>query len=313
MIRQLFRAATIASLLVCAVSCGRNKPVPLSPPFVQIDPTTLNGETAMSEVASFVALGPRESGTAGALAAATHIADRLRKFGMEPLVEEFADICPRGTITFRNVIGIIDGPTEDTVILGSHYDTRSGIAGDFVGANDSGSSTGLLLELARICSSLDWTGPDLVFAFFDGEECMKKYSANDGLHGSRQLANSLVRNQTAAKVKAVIILDMIGDSDLNVEIPHNSHAGLRQMLLEAATEEGARLKFGHTLSNILDDHQSFLSAGMPAIDIIDFKYGSQPGKNDYWHTAEDTMDKLSPASLQTVGRVVIRLLNRLAE
>ena len=112
-------------------------------------------------------------------------------------------------------------------------------------------------------------------------------------------------------VTAVILLDMIGDSDLNIGIPQNSSRHLASLVFDSAKEENARNKFSLSDNNILDDHVPFLQAGVAAIDIIDFDYGSQPGKNDYWHTDKDTLDKLSADSLQTVGRIVIRTLNRL--
>jgi glutaminyl-peptide cyclotransferase len=150
-----------------------------------------------------------------------------------------------------------------------------------------------------------------MFAFFDGEECISRYEKNDGLHGSRRLAEQLVKDGRSAKVRAVIILDMVGDRDLNITIPHNSALSLVSALFAAAEKEGTREKFTLWMTQILDDHTPFLSAGMPAIYIIDFEYGSARGQNDYWHTPQDTVDKLSVQSLGIVGRTVLRLLDDL--
>ncbi|MCX7006757.1 MAG: M28 family peptidase [Kiritimatiellaeota bacterium] len=166
----------------------------------------------------------------------------------------------------------------------------------------------MLLELARLLKP-GWRGAaEFWLAFLDGEECRVEYGPHDGLHGSRHLAQQLAAAGRTNDVRAVILLDMIGDRDLSVTLPPNGDARLTALVLDAATAEGARAKFGLAPGGILDDHQPFLDAGMPAVDLIDFLYGSAPGLNDYWHTAADTPDKLSAESLQTIGRVVLRVL-----
>jgi glutaminyl-peptide cyclotransferase len=196
-------------------------------------------------------------------------------------------------------------------VLVSHYDTKSGISPDFAGANDSGSSTGLLLELARVIKSEKKEGPDILLAFVDGEECAVEYGRNDGLHGSKHLAEMLLKKYGNQAIKGVIVMDMIGDRNLNVTIPMNSSHALASLALKAAHEDGQRLKF--SLGNeIIDDHVPFIMKGIKAIDLIDFEFGSAPGKNDYWHTTADTIDKLSPESLGIAGRVVIRMINKLS-
>lgn len=275
------------------------------------DPENLDGRKAMDEVLKLLAIGPRSSGSQGAELAAKHIAGRLKDAGIEPIIDEFRDKTPEGEKTFRNVMGEVKGSLDSVVILLSHYDTKSGISTNFTGANDSGSSTGLLLELARILKQSQPCGATILIAFLDGEECLKEYSPSDGLHGSRRLARTLIQNARAAKVTAVILVDMIGDAGLNIGIPRNSSRHLTSILFDAAKEENTRLNFSMNENYILDDHVPFMQAGMAAIDIIDFDYGSGPGKNDYWHTTQDTIDKISSDSLQIVGRVVIRMLNRL--
>ena len=135
--------------------------------------------------------------------------------------------------------------------------------------------------------------------------------ANDGLHGSRHLAGQLVEQGRAAKVQAFILADMIGDKDLNVTIPQNSTPALISLVFKAATAGGTRASFSMYPYSVLDDHQPFLEKGIPAIDLIDFQYGSAPRLNDYWHTPNDTLDKLSGASLEVVGQVILRVLNEL--
>jgi len=294
--------------LVCGAGCGV-PPAPPCPP--AIDPLKLDGARALEAVQDFVAIGPRVSGTEGARVAAEYLARKLREAGIESEIDIFEDETPEGPVTFRNVIGRIPGRGNKKVVLLSHFDTKAGIDPAFVGANDSGSSTGLLLELGRVLAAVQPRQFEIVLAFVDGEECRKRYSNHDGLHGSRRLVSRLKAAGEAERVLAVIVMDMIGDADLQVTLPRNGSAELISMAFSAAREEGARRSFRLLGADILDDHVPFLLAGIPAVDIIDFQYGSEPRKNDYWHTPEDTMDKLSADSLRIVGRVVLRMLNAL--
>jgi len=181
----------------------------------------------------------------------------------------------------------------------------------FEGANDSASSSGLLLELVRVLQAAGPLPVNIGIAFFDGEECRHSYTARDGLHGSRHAARALCLNRRMDQVRAVIILDMIGDSNLTVTIPRNCTPDLATRVFRAAAAEKVRNKFSLMAGALLDDHQPFLEAGMPSVVLIDFEYGSAPGRNDYWHTPQDTLDKLSAKSLGIIGRVVIRMLNDL--
>lgn len=276
-----------------------------------------NAANAFVEVKALTAIMPRHSGSPGAQKAAEHLLSRLRATGIEASPDEFEEETPAGKILFRNVLGILPGkntegrPAAQWIIIGAHYDAKRGISENFEGANDSGSGVGVLLELARVVKNSSGRPVNFLFTFFDGEECVGRYGKNDGLHGSRRLAEQLVKDGRAAKVSAVIILDMVGDRDLNITIPRNSALSLVSALFGAAKAEGTRDKFTLWSREILDDHQPFLSAGMPAIDIIDFEYGSARGQNDYWHTPEDTVDKLSVQSLELVGRTTLRLLDDL--
>jgi len=283
------------------------------PAYVPFLTAGLDGQRALAEATNFVALGPRVSGTDGARKAAEYLAAQLKKAGVDPVTEEFVVTNSTGPTAFRNVMGMIEGIDDQLVILTSHYDTKSGIADDFSGANDSGSSSGLLLELARVIRSQPGPHPGILLAFLDGEECLKHYSDSDGLQGSRHLAQKIKSAGNATNVLGVIVLDLIGDRDLSVTLPNNGSPELVSMVFASAKEEGVRLKFSLLGSKLTDDHDPFLQARMPAVDIVDFQYGSSPGKNDYWHTAQDTADKLSAESLATVGRVTLRTVNKLME
>ena len=271
----------------------------------------MTGESAYREVEQFVALGSKVPGTEGARRAAAALISRLTSLGLKAERDEFCDVTPEGTGTFINVTVTLPGTKPGLIILAAHWDTKSGIEG-FVGANDSGSGVGVLLALAPILKAGTKERPSVMLAFLDGEECRVNYGPNDGLHGSRHLVAGLVASGQARTVRAMILLDMVGDRDLNVAIPRNGTPELITAAFKAAEANGTREKFSLSSQGVLDDHQPFLDAGMPAVDLIDFDYGSVPGANDYWHTPADTLDKLSPASLEVVGRVVLRMLSGLS-
>lgn len=303
---QLLVGLTVALAFAVVNGCNRREkePAPV------LSATSFDGTRALAEVRDFVALGPRAGGTPNAQRAANYLADRLRQRGVTAEVQSFHDIVPDGVASFHNVIGRISGSGPGVVILGAHYDTKSGIPG-FVGANDSGSGVGVLLELARALKSA-WHGlPEIWLVFFDGEECRMEYGAHDGFHGSRHMAQQLVAAGRASDVRAVILLDMVGDRDLTVMLPPNGTPALTARALTSAEQVGVREKFRLSPVAIFDDHQAFLNAGIPAVALIDFQFGSAPGLNDYWHTAADAPDKLSAESLQTIGRVVMQMLSNL--
>jgi len=305
-----YRTSKFLVLAAALILSGCAKPTPPPAPPPQFDPAQFDGRRALEEAGNIVQLGSRDAGTTGSLKAARHLKERLVAVGVQADMDEFKDDTPRGTITMRNVIGRLPGEGKGLIILCSHYDTKSGIT-NFDGANDSASSSAALLEMASVMARGPVVPPTIEFAFFDGEECMNHYGPSDGLHGSRHMAGQLIQRRETDNVKAVILLDMIGDSDLSVTIPRNSSASLAAATFAAAEEEGARSKFSLFPFEIGDDHDPFYQAGMPAIDIIDFQFGSAPGRNDYWHTSQDTMDKISAKSLETVGRVTVRVVNKL--
>lgn len=219
-------------------------------------------------------------------------------------LDRFTDMTPAGERTFTNVLLEKPGTTQEWIVLVSHYDLKTGIP-DFKGANDGGSSTALLLALAKQLSAEKF---GLLFAFVDGEECLESYSAQDGLHGSRYLAKQLAT--TERKVRAVMILDMIGDKNLQLEIPANVTARLTPSVLEAARRAGCEGLVRSRYSQMIDDHVPFLMAGFPVTNLIDFDYGPN---NAYWHTAQDTIDKLSPDSFYKVGNIVSQWIKVLEE
>jgi glutaminyl-peptide cyclotransferase len=298
-------------VLAALLAAGCREPQPPASAARGPAPAAFEGARALEEVRRLVELGPRAAGTPGSERAARHLQNRLTALGVAATLDEFDDATPQGTVRFRNVVGRIPGGAG-LIILGSHYDTKAGLGPAFQGANDSGSSTGVLLELARVLRGTgSRDGPELRLVFFDGEECLQEYGPIDGLHGSRHLAQQLVREGRAPDVRAVLVLDMVGDPDLRVTVPAGSDLDLTAAVFAAARAEGVRERFALLRSGMVDDHAPFLEAGMPAIDLIDYQFGSAPGLNDYWHTEADRLDRISPASLQLVGRVTVRVVDGL--
>ncbi len=277
-----------------------------------VDVEALSGEQALGYVSQLVSITPRHSGSAGAEQAARFIRDTIAPFTDTCEIDSFQDQTSDGQLTFHNVIATLRGTGSETVILGSHFDTKSGISDTFQGANDSGSSTGLLIELARVLRQQPRLPFHVVFAFFDGEECIREYGPQDGLHGSRHYVRQLADTGALDAVRAVIILDMIGDKDLTVTIPRNTSNTLAALVFKAAQAEGVRQRFRFAAGAVLDDHVPFHEKKRPALNLMDFEYGTAPGRNDLWHTDHDTLENISADSLQTVGRVTLRMLNALA-
>lgn len=272
---------------------------------------TFDGQRAFTEVEALVQISPRDAGTPNGRKAADHILQRLKDNGLAAEIDTFTDQTPEGQKTMHNVIGRIPGKSDRWIILGSHFDTMPGIE-NFQGANDGGSSSGILIELAHM---LAHRKPDIgiMFAFFDGEEGIAGYIPGDGLHGSRRMAAQLVESGTYQKIDAMILLDMVGDADLHITIPANSSRGLVKEVLDAAHATGHREHVSISRNSfITDDHVPFLQIGIPAIDLIDFRYGSQPGLNDLWHTPNDTLENIRAESLEISGRLALQLVRQLA-
>lgn len=251
---------------------------------------------------------PRDAGTPGGQYAANFILDAASATGADVRKDTFVAPTPKGPKTFTNLVSEFKSdPADDWIVLVSHYDTKPGVA--CPGANDGASTTGLLVALAEVLGRCRPQKGNVMLLWTDGEECMKAYDDRDGFWGSKHAAAKL--KAEGRNVQAVICLDMLGDKDLNVSLPRNSSPTLRKTVLDAAKRAGAAGLVKEVDELVKDDHTAFLAAGFRAVDLIDFDYGSAPGKNDYWHTERDTVDKISEQSLLTVGNVVVEMLKDL--
>ena len=313
----------LAIALVACAGCSPKKQADTkagAAPAVEIPPRLweeFSGANALKEVERQVEIGPRPSGSAAIEKARARIAESLEKSGWEVERQEFdhAPVQGQGTIRFVNLIarfsqtGVRPVPRDtQRAILGSHYDTKRMDGIRFVGANDAGSSTGALLELARVLATAPALASRIELVFFDGEEAVVQFgpaeTGPDGLVGSRHYAQVLRDSKRAAQFRFAIVWDMIGDADLTVTLPRDTPAELASSLFVAAEALGVRRNFGYSAGEITDDHTPLQRiARIPAMDVIDFDYPP-------WHTSGDTLDRLSASSLQTVGRVTTWLLAR---
>ncbi|MCU0857955.1 MAG: M28 family peptidase, partial [Pontiellaceae bacterium] len=186
-----WKRLVFCGLVLVVPGCGKEK---------------FDGAKAMAETEALVKISPRDSGTAAGRRAAVLLETRLKELGLKATIDNFSEETPNGKMLFNNVLARIPGKTERMIILASHFDTKSGISDDFQGANDSGSSSGVLMELARVLAARGPYEAEFMIAFLDGEECRSAYGFHDGLHGSRQLAKQICSEGGAKFVDAVIVL-----------------------------------------------------------------------------------------------------------
>jgi glutaminyl-peptide cyclotransferase len=269
--------------------------------------TALSGEKAMEYVKAQVAFGPRPPGSPQLQKCREYIERQLRGFGYQIEDDAFTAKTPYGPKEMHNLIARKGRGEKGVIAFATHYDTKLMEGKNFVGANDGGSSTGLVMELARVLA--DNKNPfDYWFLFLDGEEAFVEWSTFDSTYGSRHLAQRWKNEGTASKIRALILLDMIGDKDLDILYDTNSTDRLMKLVWDSAARIGLESMLSKNRGPIGDDHVPFLDSGIPCVDIIDLNYGPD---NSYWHTPQDSVDKLSAQSMEKVGRLVLAMLPEL--
>ena len=269
------------------------------------DAKEFSGERALEYTRKAVAFGARPIGSPALHRLAAYIRTELRSTGCAFSDDAFEGATPNGPVTMHNLICRFQGNSGRAIAITGHYDTK--ILPGFVGANDGGSSTGFLLELAKALQGAP-RKDDVLLVFFDGEEAVREWTATDSVYGSRHLADRWQADGTLARLKALLNVDMIGDKDLALVYDMSSSGAVRSIVWDAADRLGFSKEFPRTPGSIVDDHMPFLQHGVRAVDLIDFDYG--PG-NSYWHTPADTMDKLSARSLGVIGKVVLEAIRQL--
>ena len=275
---------------------------------------SFDAERAFAHVKNLVALGPRPPGSKQIEKARKYIVEQLKSYGLKVTTDEFTAETPEGKRKMANVTAELAGESDDFIILASHYDTKLFKEFRFVGANDGGSSTGVLLELARVLSaSARKPSCTYRFVFFDGEEAFcrewdecSKPDAPDNTYGSRRYVARLKEGDELKRLRALILLDMVGYRRLSLGRDTLSTRWLVDTIWQTARELGYEQQFVERPEDIgSDDHEPFLKAGVDAVDII--QLNSYP----HWHTRDDTLDKISPQALKIVGEVVLASLPRI--
>ena len=268
-----------------------------------------DGNRAFEFVAKQVAFGPRPSGSPAIAQTQDYILSQLKHFGCTTDVDNFTADTPVGRLPMKNILAKIPGEDSSIIMLGTHYDTvlRDDIV--FVGADDAGSSTGVMLELARLlCAPGAPKGKHAVWiAFFDGEEAMKSWSETDSRYGSRQMAARLAASGDIKKIKAFMLADLVGSKELHF-MRDPTTKSLTDLVWNTAAKLGYSEIFINPAAGMEDDHNSFAKRNVPVVDVIDL---DRSGDVAYWHTADDTMDKISAKSLAITGHVFLESIEEL--
>lgn len=283
-----------------------------------------DGERAFEHVRKQVEFGPRPPGSPELEKTRSYMIDQLKSYGLKITTDEFKPVTPVGDRKMVNVTAELPGESTDVIIISSHYDTKLVKDFKFVGANDAGASTGELLELARVMAASK-TKPKLTywFVFFDGEEALcfgwdechnpnpadPKKPLPDNTYGSRRYVAQLIERNELKRVRAMILFDMMGYKDLR--IPRETEMST-SWLIDTVWQTASQLGHGAQFLSVSegvggDDHEPFLRAGIESLDII------QLAGYPYWHTKDDTLDKVSAKSLKIVGDVVLTSLPKIEE
>jgi len=256
-----------------------------------------DGARAWAHLQKQVGFGPRPSGTPAIVETRKYIVEQLKSVGIESREQPFIGMTPLGEVSMSNVIATIPGRRPDRLVLASHYDTKLFREFRFVGANDGASSTAALLELGRVLKARQ-NELTIELLFLDGEEArMTEWRGLDNTYGSRHYVQAAQKDGSLKSLKALVLLDMIGDRDLLIKRDSNSTPWLVDIIWAAAARLGQTSTFSNQLTVIEDDHIPFLRAGVAAADIIDLE-------NPTWHTPQDDLEHVNAKSLQVVGDVV---------
>ncbi len=281
-------------------------PADAAPPAAQTG--GFDGAKAYDQVAKLVAFGPHPPASDGIHAVQNYIHSQLEGFGCAVDEDDFNAQTDLGTMAMKNIVAKIPGTGQGIILLLTHYDTKR--VDNFVGAEDAGSSTGLMLEMARVLCARARQTNSVWIAFLDGEETQAHFDwlTSDSVYGSRELAARLALSGDAKRVRAAILADMIGQYNLQINRESDSTKWLTDLIWRTAASLGYQDIFVSKEGQIDDDHQPFLKRGIPAVDVIDLQGYIDLG---YWHTAQDTLDKISPRNLAIVGHVILETVNQL--
>jgi hypothetical protein len=264
-----------------------------------------DGNAAFEHLRRVVAIGPRPAGSPQIDQTRRYLREQLATLGITVTEQAWDDRTPAGPVHMVNLMATIPGASRDRLIIAGHYDTKRFTEFRFVGANDGGSSAAFLLEMARVLKERQ-SPFTIELLFLDGEEAVVEWEGTDRVYGSRHYVEAARRGGSLASIKALVLVDMIADRDLELKRDLNSSPWLTQIIWSAARERGLGRFFVNDATAIEDDHLPFLEAGVPAVDLIDLDYPA-------WHTADDTLEAVSARSLQVVGDVLLAALPRIEQ
>ena len=263
-------------------------------------PPKFDSGRAWEHLRQLVAIGPRPAGSPAIEQTRSYIKAQLTAAGVSFAEQAWDDDTPLGRVHMVNVIGTIPGARKERLVIAGHYDTKLFRQFRFVGASDGGSSAAFLIELARVLKARK-NPLTIELLFLDGEEAVVEWEGNDHTYGNRHYVDVAKRDGSLASIKALVLIDMIGDRDLRIRRDTNSSRWLTEIIWNAARRLELDTAFVAETTRVEDDHVPFLQAGVPSVDIIDLDY-------EPWHTAKDTLDAVSARSLQIVGDVVLAAL-----
>jgi len=267
-----------------------------------------DGKRAFAQVAKQVSFGSRPAGSKAIAQLQDYLQSELKSYGCAVETDNFSADTPAGRLPMKNILVKIPGEKPGIILLGTHYDTKR--LENFVGADDAGSSTAVMLELARLlCSQRSKYA--VWIAFFDAEEAVNlEWKDPDNCYGSRQMAARMAAGGDLAKVKAFLLADIVGGRNPHFKRESYSTKWLVELVWETAKRLGYGSIFVNDSSEVEDDHQSFLKRNVPSVDVIDLDNGPN-GDVYYWHTAQDTLDKISAKTLGIVGHVFLESVKQL--
>jgi glutaminyl-peptide cyclotransferase len=256
---------------------------------------------AWEHLRQLVSIGPRPSGSPAIEQTRKYIKDQLAASGVAVIEQRWVDDTPAGKLPMVNLVATIPGARKDRLVIAGHYDTKRFPQFRFVGASDGGSSAAFVIELARVLKAR--RNPlTIELLFLDGEEAVNEvWAGTDNTYGSRHYVDAAKKDGSLATLKALLLIDMIGDRDLTIRKDSNSTPWLTEIIWDAARRQKLDTYFLPNTTQIEDDHLPFVKAGVPSVDIIDLEYPA-------WHTAQDTLEAVSARSLQVVGDVVLAAL-----
>jgi glutaminyl-peptide cyclotransferase len=267
-------------------------------------PPKFESGRAWEHLRQLVAIGPRPSGSPAIEQTRKYIREQLGAAGLTATEQAWDEQTPIDKVRMVNLVATIPGARKERIVFAGHYDTKLYRQFRFVGASDGGSSAAFLLELARVLKPRK-NGLTIELLFLDGEEArLPDWHGTDNTYGSRHYVDLAKRDGSLTTLKALVLIDMIGDRDLNMRRDTNSTPWLTDLIWREAARQKLDDDFIAESTKIEDDHLPFLAAGVPAVDIIDLDY-------EAWHTAEDTLDAVSARSLQVVGDVVLGALPKI--